>query len=191
MLKGILSLETHDYTRAEELLNQAHQVYEQYPFVGIFGCARIMLANLYLQTRKHDEAERVLQMVLNENRQNGTPGIVMWEGYRILGPLLKFALERNIQVEFVRDLMQRLNISADTFEIRPQGAVLPDGAEKLTPREVEILQLLANGYSNQDVADTLVISLHTVKHHVASVLQKLLVSSRTQAVARARELKLV
>jgi predicted ATPase/DNA-binding CsgD family transcriptional regulator/transcriptional regulator with XRE-family HTH domain len=62
--------------------------------------------------------------------------------------------------------------------------------ETLTPREVEVLRLLIAGAGNQAIADTLVISLYTAKHHVASILQKLGVATRTQAALRGRALGL-
>ena len=56
----------------------------------------------------------------------------------------------------------------------------------LTPREQEVLRLIAEGASNQDIAQTLVISLDTVKKHVSNLLGKLGATSRTQAIALAR-----
>ena len=58
-----------------------------------------------------------------------------------------------------------------------------DQNELLTPREREILQLLADGLSNGDVAEQLFISQETVKSHVRHVLTKLEADTRTQAVA--------
>jgi len=59
--------------------------------------------------------------------------------------------------------------------------------EPLTSREQEVLRLLVDGASNQEIATQLVISLATVKKHVSNVLGKLGVESRIQAVARTRE----
>jgi DNA-binding NarL/FixJ family response regulator len=56
-------------------------------------------------------------------------------------------------------------------------------ADILTPREREILQLLADGMSNADVATKLFISQETVKSHVRHILAKLEADTRTQAVA--------
>ena len=57
--------------------------------------------------------------------------------------------------------------------------------EDLTPRETEVLQLMAEGMTNPEIADQLVISNSTVKFHVSSILGKLNVDSRTEAVVYA------
>lgn len=63
--------------------------------------------------------------------------------------------------------------------------------ERLTNRELEVLELLAGGHSNTEIADTLVVSMNTVKSHLKSIFGKLGVVSRTQAVVRAGELGLL
>jgi DNA-binding NarL/FixJ family response regulator len=65
---------------------------------------------------------------------------------------------------------------------------IPEIESILTPREIEILQLIASGADNPTIAARLVISLHTVKTHVAHILAKLGVASRTEAAVRARDL---
>ena len=70
---------------------------------------------------------------------------------------------------------------------RPQQQVGHD----LTEREREVLALMVEGLNNPDIADRLVVSRSTVKFHVSSILSKLGVTSRTEAVALAVQSKLV
>jgi DNA-binding NarL/FixJ family response regulator len=70
----------------------------------------------------------------------------------------------------------------------PPGQLLD---EALTGRELEVLQLLASGLTNQEIGRMLVISAGTVKHHVRHIVSKLGVSDRTQAAVRAVELGLL
>ena len=72
--------------------------------------------------------------------------------------------------------------------LRVPSPVLNGGAgalaEALTPRELEVLQLLAQGLGNKEIAGRFHISEHTVKFHVASIMGKLGAASRTEAVTR-------
>jgi LuxR family maltose regulon positive regulatory protein len=61
----------------------------------------------------------------------------------------------------------------------------------LSERELEVLLLIAAGRSNQEIAKELVISLNTVKTHVKNILSRLEVTNRTEAAARARELRII
>ncbi len=63
--------------------------------------------------------------------------------------------------------------------------------EPLSQRELEVLRLLAQGASNTEIAENLIIALNTVKRHVSNIFEKLGVSNRTQAVAQARLLGLL
>ena len=62
--------------------------------------------------------------------------------------------------------------------------------EPLSQREVEVLQLIAQGCSNREISERLVVALDTVKGHNRKIFDKLQVQRRTEAVARARELGL-
>jgi LuxR family maltose regulon positive regulatory protein len=61
----------------------------------------------------------------------------------------------------------------------------------LSKRELEVLKLLFAGYSNQEIAETLFITVRTVKHHNARIFEKLGVKNRLEAIIRTRELKLI
>lgn len=64
-------------------------------------------------------------------------------------------------------------------------------ALQLSDRELEVLQLLAEGLSNQEIADRLFVSVNTTKTHISKIYQKLNVSRRTQAVQKARDLAII
>lgn len=68
---------------------------------------------------------------------------------------------------------------------------LPTLPEPLTPRENEVLQLLAEGLTNRAIAQALEISEHTIKFHVTAIMTKLAAQSRTQAVVQATRLGLI
>ena len=61
----------------------------------------------------------------------------------------------------------------------------------ISKREVQVLDLLARGHTNQEIADAIFVSANTVKTHLAHLYDKLEVSRRTQAVQKARELNLI
>lgn len=62
---------------------------------------------------------------------------------------------------------------------------------RLSKRELEVLQLMAEGLSNQEIAGSLFVSLNTIKTHSSKVLEKLDVERRTQAVEKAKRLSII
>jgi LuxR family maltose regulon positive regulatory protein len=75
-----------------------------------------------------------------------------------------------------------------TSQIRVQPAVGTVILEPLSEREIEVLELVAEGLTNQEIASRLFLSLHTIKAHTRNIYGKLDVHSRTEAVAQARAL---
>lgn len=96
-------------------------------------------------------------------------GIGVWAGLRLTRPKI---VEVAVAAPFERDeqAVKRLGISK---------------------REFEVLELIAAGLSNQDIADRLFVSTSTVKTHVSNVLGKLEAGRRTEAIARAKEMHII
>lgn len=81
-----------------------------------------------------------------------------------------------------------VRVPASAAFVRDESRVTALG---LTPRELEILAMMAEGLSNREIAERAFVSENTVKTHASRVLDKLGAARRTQAVQRARELRLV
>ena len=75
--------------------------------------------------------------------------------------------------------------------VHPSSLIPQPLVEPLSQRELEVLQLIAQGLSNQEISERLFLALSTVKGHNRSIFDKLQVQRRTEAVARARELGLL
>ena len=95
----------------------------------------------------------------------------------VMAELLQKTVGRKTAVEYVKQLISELGSD------QRQAALV----EPLSPREIEVLQLLAAGLSNKGIAETLVIAEGTVKKHLKNIYGKLSVHRRTAAIARARE----
>jgi LuxR family maltose regulon positive regulatory protein len=116
------------------------------------------------------EPENYVRLFLNE----GKPAF----------ELLALVHRRGVAPEYVQRLLSALGESNRKTTVQPL-------VEPLTNRELQVLALLAEGNSNAQIGDRLVITSGTVKRHTLSIYQKLGVNSRTQAIALARELNLL
>ena len=110
------------------------------------------------------------------------------EGPQIRDLLMTINLESKENA--LNEYIQRLLVAFDTQTTSNTSAqqTLP---ALLSERELEVLNLIASGASNKKIASELVIAIGTVKRHTVNIFNKLGVENRTQAVAKARELKLI
>jgi LuxR family maltose regulon positive regulatory protein len=99
--------------------------------------------------------------------------------------LLRNLVTKSISGAYIRRLLSAFDQSAQPVST-PAGFAVPGLAEPLTARELEILRLIVEGLRNQEIADQLVISLSTVKRHIANAYGKLGVDHRTEAIVRLR-----
>lgn len=95
--------------------------------------------------------------------------IGIWAGLRLTRSKVKI-IDTSLPFEIDASNLQKLGISK---------------------REYEVLELISGGLSNQEIADKLFVSTSTVKTHVSNILAKLDASRRTQAISRAKELRLI
>jgi DNA-binding NarL/FixJ family response regulator len=95
-------------------------------------------------------------------------------------------LQTDISSEPIVQAIKSISSGLLVFDsaLMPQQSEEDAHAEALTPREGEVLRLLADGSGNKEIAAHLNISEHTIKFHIRSILGKLGATSRTEAVAR-------
>jgi NarL family two-component system response regulator YdfI len=124
-------------------------------------------------------------VLLTEDAEQPSTAAGFRSGLRAILPLQASAREIVVAIEAAAEGLFVLHPAAvNSLHVtgpaaRPAEA--PDGP--LTPREIEVLRLLAEGLANKNIAWKLKISEHTVKLHIASIFTKLNVSSRAEAVA--------
>lgn len=104
-------------------------------------------------------------------------GLGVWIAHRIGKPKIQtVVLERTVYQD-----------NGSSFEIN-QAEI---DARRISKRELEVLQLIASGKSNQEIADQLFVSVATIKTHTANLFEKLEAKRRTQLIENARNLRLI
>jgi LuxR family maltose regulon positive regulatory protein len=190
-------------TRGQQELQSVLDFLEaQYPIIEAQGWLELMIDTLIVQALafqgqgKEAQALKTLEQALTLAEPEGFTRIFLDEGLP-MARLLYQAVQHGIMPEYAGKLLAAFDT---TPTVRPDVNVefpaikerdMPSIVEPLTPRETEVLQLIADGLSNREIAQRLSISLSTVKRHNANIYGKLAVNKRTQAVARARDLGLL
>jgi LuxR family maltose regulon positive regulatory protein len=149
----------------------------------------LALYALSLQNQENtDQALATLEKALALGEPEGYIRVFVDEGPP-MARLLYDAANRGISQRYARRLLSAFPVAepelADSLRTR---APKPEFVEPLSERELEILQLIAKGLTNSEIASRLYVSLNTVKSHTRNIYGKLGTHSRTQAVARARAL---
>ena len=99
-----------------------------------------------------------------------------------------------VATQLVKPKVQTVVVEREIIVRQPEKFVLNETELKrldLSNREYEVLQLMAKGLSNADIAKNLFLSLSTVKTHVSNLFIKMDVKSRTQAIEKAKRLKII
>jgi len=103
-----------------------------------------------------------------------------------MAKLLSEAASRGVMADYVSKLLTAFEDDRQTTEPSPSSL-----AEPLSQRELDVLRLIAEGLSNQEICERLFLALDTVKGHNRRIFNKLQVQRRTEAIVRARELGLL
>ena len=176
-----------------------------------FGEAEILLSNLLKLAQAADRVERIIEtkvIYANLNMATGdkenalTNLIEALEAAACENILMSFVLyhsgisdllkevykiQATGKTKIPRELIDKLKLTLEKRE----KFIKTNSGSGLSDRELDIIKLIAEDLSNQEIADKLFISLNTVKTHVKNILLKLAVDSRMQAVTKSKELGII
>ena len=172
-----------DLIRARDGLENIHRRYGDALPSGLQIHTGLLNAILLGEEKGFQVARKQLEMVVSQAAAEHfiSP---FTELLKELAPLMERTFSLLPDDEFTRSL-------GALFGCQPAAPDVERLAEPISDREQGVLELIAKGLSNQEIADKLHISLHTVKTHARRINAKLDVKSRTQAIVRARELGLL
>jgi LuxR family maltose regulon positive regulatory protein len=173
-----------EYNAAIALSQRLLQKAEAQKRIGRVIEVLVLQALAFQGKRDMNQAMANLERALALAQSEGYCRVFLDEG-EPMAKLLFQAKAHRIGLGYASELLSALGEVFRT-ELPPAQLLI----EPLTLRELEVLKLIEAGYSNQDIADELVISMPTVKRHISNIYAKLGVESRTQAVSLGKELRL-
>jgi LuxR family maltose regulon positive regulatory protein len=167
---------------AENLLEQLRALSEALGATGYVLETLVLQAMILFYQGRTESALSHLARALSLAEPEGYVRIFVDEG-KPMTVMLRQAAAAGISPEYIGMLLKAL------------GAPTPSASlslfDSLSKRELEVLRLIATGLTSREIAEELVVTLGTIKTHINHIYQKLDVHSRTQAVARARQLDLL
>jgi LuxR family maltose regulon positive regulatory protein len=140
-----------------------------------------------------DQATTFLERAISLAEEEGFIQVFLEEGRGmeiLLGEAIKRGVARNHAMK-IKLLAAFEGGGTPSAQVPKRGAPEIPIVEPLSGREIEVLQLIADGYSNREIGGKLFITVGTVKRHITNIYGKLGVHRRTQAIARARELDIL
>ncbi len=173
---------------------------------------RLSNARLMVQKQQYQQAQRAIEPII----EDAQGGVMRLSAHFMMSVIhvanrqpskakkswqqgMLFASKEKIKIDispllpkFNNSLLGAQPFSSDAIKADDKAQnPLANVASSLSVREKEVLALIADGFSNQEIADQLFISLHTVKTHARKINAKLGAKSRTQAIVKARELTII
>ena len=146
----------------------------------------VLQAITFHQQDNSTTASEVLKRAVTLAAPEGFVRIFLDEGEPVHQLLIDLA-QTGFMPDYTQKLLNAFDTELDATQIPANQALV----EPLSERELEILQLVANGLSNREISEKLYLALSTVKGHNGNIYGKLGVSRRTEAIALARELGLI
>jgi LuxR family maltose regulon positive regulatory protein len=184
------------FSEASHLLNELIKGAERTGAYGLLLSVLPMQSIVQMSLGDQEGALIILNRALLMAESEGCIRIYILLG-EPMEALLRLAYAHNIHPAFCARLLEIIETDRNRRMISKtvrqdiKSDINFDKVEQLSLRELEVLKLIAQGYTNQEIALDLVLSLYTIKSHARNIFSKLGVKNRTEAVAKARLLGLL
>jgi len=140
------------------------------------------LAIAYYHSGDSLKAKIIINKTIRLAEPENNIGDFIFTGKRLI-PLLSESLKNNASREFI---LMLISVLSSTAEVKLIQTPFHEDTSALSRREMEVLQLLSKGLTNQEIADNLFLSANTIKSHTIKIYRKLNVNNRKRAVRKAR-----
>jgi LuxR family maltose regulon positive regulatory protein len=178
--RGMDALFAKSWRTAEHAFREALQDFDRYRVPMVYSDARINLGYALLQQGRKQEAWAAFEPAYQEVVREHALGLLLLESRDVVNELLDLApadIRRDpSHAGLIDHWRQWTDLSPAQQQSSSRGPLA-----KLSEREIEVLAEVASGASNKHIARKLTLSLHTVKRHIANILDKLECDSRGQA----------
>lgn len=156
----------------------------------------LLLATAYHRMERTEEALAAVTEALELGAPERIVRPFIQEGQGVVPLLMLYkrrqSSQRAVPEAYLDLLLDACGVeSAPSIPVRSRGYASGDLMDPLTNRELEILELMAEGHSNRKIAEKLYVSINTIKTHVSNLFSKLDADNRVEALARAREAKIL
>jgi len=178
-----------DFSAALELLGRLHQQVEEKNLKDEQLKVMVLMAVAYHLGEDKDRALQLLGDALMLAELGGFVRIFVDVG-QPMAELLLEAKTQGMMPGYISKLLAIFKAKEGKYALKSSPSSQPS-IEPLSKRELEVLNLIAQGLSNREISEHLFLALSSVKGHNRKIFRKLQVQRRTEAVARARELELI
>ncbi len=183
-----LKMALHEPAVALKLIDELAQINEKQGYQRRQIELLVLKALTLSQLDRNDQALDVLAQSLQLGQLEGYERTFVEHG-ELMAQLLYRAVDQNISPDYAGRLLTVITETVEKSSLKDES--YPNLIEPLSDRELEVLSLIAEGLSNNEIARRLYISLSTVKGHASNIFGKLSVRNRTEAVVRGRSLALI
>ena len=178
LVRGQLACLREDWRVAQEALEQSIRIHARFRMPMVYGDPRFALAYVFLKQNDRTRYWECFEPLLREVLDQEAVGLLLLEPRPLVSAMLEAVPSEIRRTAQFGTLLARLTVWNPETPCAPD-VTSPLGA--LSEREHDVLARVASGASNKHIARELALSLHTVKRHIANILDKLDCASRGQA----------